>query len=198
MGRTCSRAGPERRWIGSGTTGGALGFVDYGHPVFEVFAAPRSGDLTGARMFRYRQCAPSQSATVIARFDDGTAALVERRVDSGIVLTWTSSLDSYWNDLALRPVFVPFVHQAMKHLGRYAEKRDWRTVGEIFDAADQSMIRDSGFGIRDSGSSAVAPQRPTVLTPSGKSVEFADEARNTFTLEVRRVLRGADGRREGG
>ena len=38
----------------SGTTGGALGFVDYGHPVFEVFAAPRSGDLTAARMFRYR------------------------------------------------------------------------------------------------------------------------------------------------
>jgi hypothetical protein len=182
----------------SGTTGGALGFVDYGHPVFEVFAAPRSGDLTGARMFRYRQCAPAVGATVVARFDDGTAALVERRVDSGTVLTWTSSLDSYWNDLALRPVFLPFVHQAMKHLGRYADAKAWRAVGETIDTADLSSIRDSGFppspnglpagygeasGIRDSGSTAVTLPRPTVLTPSGKPVDFADPARNTFELK---------------
>ena len=124
----CKPGAPVDR---SGTTGGALGFVDYGHPVFEVFAAPRSGDLTAARMFRYRPCAPAQGATVVARFDDGNAALVERRVDAGTVLAWTSSLDSYWNDLALRPVFVPFVHQAMRHLGRYAEAKAWRTVGEI-------------------------------------------------------------------
>ena len=192
----CKPGAPVDR---SGTTGGALGFVDYGHPVFEVFAAPRSGDLTAARMFRYRPCAPAQGATVVARFDDGTAALVERRVDAGTVLVWTSSLDSYWNDLALRPVFVPFVHQTMKHLGRYAEARDWRTVGEIFDAADLPTIRDSGpgprdsgFGIRDSGSTAVTLQRPTVLTPRGKPLDFPDPSRNTFTLtepgfyEVRR------------
>jgi hypothetical protein len=182
----------------SGTTGGALGFVDYGHPVFEVFAAPRSGDLTGARMFRYRQCAPAQGATVIARFDDGAAALVERRVDSGTVLTWTSSLDSYWNDLALRPVFVPFVHQAMRHLGRYAEAKAWRTVGETFDPAELTMGRGSPFDspagaalaqgapfrrrIRDSGSTAVTLQRPTVLTPQGKPLDFPDPSRNTFTL----------------
>jgi len=184
----------------SGTTGGALGFVDYGHPVFEVFAAPRSGDLTGARMFRYRQCAPAQDATVIARFDDGTAALVERRVDAGTVLTWTSSLDSYWNDLALRPVFLPFVHQAMKHLGRYAEGKAWRTVGETVDAAELTKIRDSGLGIGDSGSPTVALQRPTVLAPSGKTVEFSDPARNTFALEepgFYEVRRGAEKAGEG-
>jgi hypothetical protein len=166
----------------SGTTGGALGYVDYGHPVFEVFAAPRSGDLTAARMFRYRQCPPAPGSTVIARFDDGTIALVERRVDAGTVLTWTSSLDSYWNDLALRPVFVPFVHQAMKHLGHYSETRTSRTVGEIFDAADLRAIRDSGLGIRDSGSHAVPPQGLTVLAPDGQIVGFADPPRNTFTL----------------
>jgi hypothetical protein len=158
--------------------------------VFEVFAAPRSGDLTAARMFRYRRCTPGGGITVVARFDDGTAALVERRVGAGTVLAWTSSLDSYWNDLALRPVFVPFVHQAMKHLGRYAGSKAWRTVGEVFDAADQSMsrgsglgARDSGFGIGDSGIPTVPLQRPTVLAPSGKTVAFSDPARYTFTLE---------------
>ena len=31
--------------------GGRLGFLEYGHPVFEPFAGPRSGDFTGARFF---------------------------------------------------------------------------------------------------------------------------------------------------
>jgi hypothetical protein len=174
----------------SGTTGGALGYVDYGHPVFEVFAAPRSGDLTAARMFRYRQCAPAPGSTVVARFDDGTVALVERRVGAGTVLTWTSSLDSYWNDLALRPVFVPFVHQAMKHLGRYADAKAWRTVGEVVDTAELTLGRGSGLGARDSktgardsGTPAITLQRPVVLTPQGKALEFTDPARNTFELK---------------
>jgi len=142
----CTPGAPVDR---SGTTGGALGYVDYGHPVFEVFGAPRSGDLTAARMFRYRTCAPAQGAAVVARFDDGTVALVERRVGAGRVLAWTSSLDSYWNDLALRPVFVPFVHQAMKHLGHYAEAKAWWTVGEIIDPAELTL--GPGTGERGQG-----------------------------------------------
>ncbi len=131
----------------AGTRGGALGFVDYGHPVFEIFSAPRSGDLTAARMFRYRQLTPA--GTVLARFDDGAAALVERRVGTGTVLAWTSTLDSYWNDFALRPVFVPFLHQAMKHLGHYVEAKPWYTVGEVFDKTESPLMpvgdRSSGF-----------------------------------------------------
>jgi hypothetical protein len=167
----------------TGSAGGALGYVDYGHPVFEVFAAPRSGDLTAARMFRYRACQPAAGATVLARFDDGTPALVEQRTGSGAVLMWTSSLDSYWNDLALRPVFVPFVHQAMRHLGRYAEDKASRTVGDMLDPAEVSSTRDWGSGSGDSGGDDVKLSRPTVLSPSGKTVEFTDPARHTFKLE---------------
>ena len=117
----------------SGTRGGALGYVDYGHPVFEIFRQPRSGDLTAPRVFRYRTIAPS--GPVIARFDDGTPAIVERRVERGTVLAWASTLDSHWNDLALKPVFVPFVHEALKHLAHYVEPRPWLVVGDVFDPA---------------------------------------------------------------
>ncbi|MCU0250916.1 MAG: VWA domain-containing protein [Vicinamibacterales bacterium] len=182
----CKPGAPVDR---SGTTGGALGFVDYGHPVFDVFAAPRSGDLTAARMFRYRPCAPAQGATVVARFDDGNAALVERRVDAGTVLAWTSSLDSYWNDLALRPVFVPFVHQAMRHLGRYADAKGWRVVGEVVDPAELtrglglgSGARGLALGASSDGKAAVTLPHPTVLTPHGNPLDFADPSRTTFTL----------------
>ena len=40
-------------------------------------------------------------------------ALVERRVGTGRVLVWGSTLDTYWNDLPLQPVFLPFVHRPL-------------------------------------------------------------------------------------
>src|SRR4029450_1636688 len=34
--------------------GGALAELDWSHPILELFKAPRSGNLTTARFFRYR------------------------------------------------------------------------------------------------------------------------------------------------
>jgi len=140
----------------SGTRGGTLGYVDYSHPVFEIFSAPRSGDLTAARVFKYRQLAAP--ARVLARFDDGGVAWAERRVGRGTVLAWTSTFDSYWNDLALKPVFVPLLLQAMKHLGRYAEPRPWQMVGDVFDPAAVPG---------DQAASGPGGAMPTILAPSG-------------------------------
>ena len=39
---------------------------------------------------------------VIARFDDGAVAMAERKIGSGNVILWSSTLDNYWNDLALK------------------------------------------------------------------------------------------------
>ena len=88
--------------------GGALGFVDYSHPVFEVFSAPRSGDVTTARFFRYRPIEPFPDTSVLARFDDGSPALIERQIGNGAVLLWASTVDRFWNDLATKAVYLPF------------------------------------------------------------------------------------------
>ena len=108
-----------------------LGALEYGHPVFEVFRAPRSGDFSAARFYGYRAVDAGPGAQVLARFDDGAPALLERRVGTGRVLMWTSSLDPYWNDLALKPVFLPFVHRMVRYLGAYREPAPWRTVGDV-------------------------------------------------------------------
>lgn len=113
----------------SGTRGQALGFVDYSHPVFDVFKAPRSGDLSAPRVYRYRVL--DAASGVLARFDNGAVALAERRVDAGTVLAWTTALDSDWSDTALHPTFVPFVLQSMRHLGRFGSTPPWRTVGDV-------------------------------------------------------------------
>jgi len=63
------------------------------------------------------------------------AAWLYRRVGSGRVLLWASSFDIDWNDLVLRPVFLPFVHQMARHLAAYREPEPWLTVGESAKAA---------------------------------------------------------------
>ena len=60
--------------------GGTLGYIDRSHPIFELFLAPRSGDFSTPRFFRYRSITPAPGDEQVARFDDGHIALLERKV----------------------------------------------------------------------------------------------------------------------
>ena len=115
--------------------GATLASLDYSHPVFEPFREPGSGDFSAGRFFRYRRIAPDTADQVLARFDDGSPALIERRFGDGRVLVWASSLDRFWNDLPLQPVFLPFVHRLARYAAAYEPERGWRTVGSIVDVA---------------------------------------------------------------
>jgi hypothetical protein len=112
---------------------GALGALEYGHSVFEPFRAPRSGDFSAARFYGYRGVTAAKDAQVLARFDDGTPALVASTLGRGRVLVWTSTLDLFWSDLAIKPVYLPFVHQMARHLADYRQKANWATVGQVID-----------------------------------------------------------------
>jgi hypothetical protein len=154
--------------------GGSLAELDYSHPILELFKAPRSGDLSTARFFRYRAVqmkpqppagrAGAQTSTerVIARFDDGGVAMAERKIGSGNVIVWSSTLDNYWNDLALKPVYLPFIHQVMRHLATYEEPPNWFTVGQVIDPAH--LLQAAGFGLQ-TGTGAM------ILTPAGRRIE---------------------------
>ena len=115
--------------------GGVLGFVDYSHPVFELFGTPRSGDLTTPRFFRYRPIDLQADAAVLARYDNGAVALAERRIGGGRVLVWTSTLDSFWNDVALKPIYLPLVHKTVEYLAAYRPPTPYLTAGQVLDLA---------------------------------------------------------------
>ena len=144
-----------------------IGALEYGHPVFEPFRAPRSGDFGAARIYGYRAVAPVPSAQVLARFDGGAPALVERRIGTGRVLLWTSTLDLEWSDLPLKPVFLPFVHRVARHLSAYVERAPWLTVGQVLDASFGAAVSRSG-GV--------------VVTPSGLQVPIDEEGSEVFEL----------------
>jgi len=151
--------------------GGRLGYLAYDHPVFEVFSGPRSGDFTSARFFRARAFTPSDSAEVLARFDDGSVALAEARRGRGRVLVWTSTLDSFWNDLALQPVYLPFVHRLVEYLSGRVEALPWLTSGQIVDMADPASLEAAG--IRSPEAAGIESDNDlVVLTPSGASVSM--------------------------
>ena len=133
--------------------GGTLSAIDYASPVFELFNAPRSGDFSTARFYRYRALAPQGSTAVLARFDDNSPALVERPLGEGKVLMWASSVDAYWTNLPLQPVFLPFVHQLGKFAGRYTDPRPWYTAGEVVDLSRHGELTAAFLGGRGTDSS---------------------------------------------
>ena len=101
--------------------GGTLAYLDTSHRALEVFARPGSGEFTRARFYTYRAVRPLPEEGVIARFDDGTPALLERPAGQGRALLYTTSLDTFWNDLPLQAVYLPFVHELVKYVAGYRE-----------------------------------------------------------------------------
>ena len=145
-----------------------LGFLDYSHPVFEVFSGPRSGDFARARFFRSRSITVGPEDQVLARFDDGSAALAERRLGEGRVLMWASTLDAFWNDLAVQPVFLPFMHQLVRYLGGHRERVPWFTAGQVLDLSDPEGTAFA-TGLEEELS---LDEEQVALTPGGGSVSL--------------------------
>jgi hypothetical protein len=145
-----------------------VGGLEYAHPVFEPFRRPRSGDFSSIPVYGYRSLTAAMGAQVLARFDAGTPAVLERRLGRGRVLLWGSTLDVSWSDLPTKPVFLPFVHQSVRHLAGYSEPEPWLTIGQVLNASA-------------SGSRTASGQR-VLLTPSGRRLPLDDEGSDVLEL----------------
>ena len=94
-----------------------LATVKYEHPIFAPFKEPNHGDFGKARFYRLFQSVPTENASIIASYDDGSPALFEKPYGNlGRVLCFTSTIDRDWNDLPIRAVYLPFLHECIKYL----------------------------------------------------------------------------------
>lgn len=125
----------------------AITDVKFEHPIFEVFQ--QSGRLAAANVVGYFRSEPRANATVLARFEDGSPALLEASFGKGRVMLFTSSLGPSWNDLPLTPLYLPFIHQMVRYAGT-REENSWYGLGQTFT-------------VKKDGESAP----PAVDTPSG-------------------------------
>ena len=103
------------------------------HPLTLDLGSRNTIDLSLARVFNYRQLQPGADDRIVARYSDGAAALLERRVGQGRALVMTTTLDTHWNDIALQPAFLPFLHQSLRYLSAYEPYPNQSTIGGITD-----------------------------------------------------------------
>ena len=90
---------------------------DFEHPVFRFDGRyAESLSTAEARFYASYAVDADLGARVIARFMDGTPAVLEGRSGSGRALLVASDLNTGWSDLALRSAFVPFMHRSVRYL----------------------------------------------------------------------------------
>jgi hypothetical protein len=100
---------------------------DRRHPILRPLASEWS-----ARFENYWSLEAVAGADVLMQFDSSEPALVERAVGAGRTLLFASSLDLEWNNLALQGLFLPFVHETLRHLAQAQEVRRSFEIGTSF------------------------------------------------------------------
>jgi hypothetical protein len=165
-----------------------LATVKYEHPIFAPFKEPNHGDFGKARFYRIFQAVPTKDATVIAAYDDGSPALFEKPYGTlGRVLCFTSTIDREWNDLPIRAVYLPFLHEAIKYLAlKDAETLPDYRVGDTIDlkvseTENESITRNGAIAIFNPNSVETRLGRnkdetPTAQNTPQSSVLYTDTA----------------------
>ena len=161
--------------------GGRLATLERSHRVFAPFAGPRSGDFSAARFLRYRTLEPKDSAQVLGWYDDGGVALVEGKAGQGRVLVFGSTMDDFWNDLVLQPVFLPFLHSMVRSTAGYTPDPLWRTVGQSIAMTNDSSTEASGILVSPRGTRERLASGPLELAEPGF---YRVESENRETMRL--------------
>ena len=105
----------------------ALSATDVRHPILRPFGA-LAANLGQVRFDRAWRIGEGGWQTV-ARFTDGSAALLERREGRGRVALFASDLDRRWNDFPLNPAYVPFMAETVRYVKAPRDSRRDYVVG---------------------------------------------------------------------
>jgi hypothetical protein len=113
-----------------------LASSDPRHPVFRPFSG--AGAMANVRFSRTVALSVPPAANVLARYTDGSPALVEEQVGEGRAIFLSSDLNNQWNDLPVHPAFVPFLHEVVRYLAAPDVARGGGyLVGDLAGAAGQ-------------------------------------------------------------
>ncbi|MEO7157706.1 MAG: BatA domain-containing protein [Vicinamibacterales bacterium] len=107
----------------------SLTATDLRHPIFRPFGslAANLGQVRFQQTWRVR----ADDWQVPARFDDGSAAVLERPCGSGKIVLFASDVDKRWNDFPLHPVFVPFVVETVRYVSARPSPADEFLVARV-------------------------------------------------------------------
>lgn len=109
-----------------------FGQIDFEHPLFAPFAAPRFSDFTKIHFWKHRRLVVEKvpAAKVLARFDNGDPALVNIPVGQGSLLVLTSGWQPADSQLALSSKFVPLLYSILEQSGGIKAQLSQYIVGD--------------------------------------------------------------------
>lgn len=147
------------------------------HPALAVFRDTSTMNLASARFLTYFPLAPiaDDSTKVILRFGNGDPALVERRVGLGKVILSASSAGTTWNQLPLKPIYVPYVYQLLSYLGQGATAhRNLRLDEPMFLSLP---LTDANKSVRVTAPSGKTTAQNSTLGAQGVTFSYANTSR---------------------
>ena len=115
--KTLAAAGEE-------PVGARFSDFDLDHPILRIFSGAALEGLDSVRTHRYFLLQPGETARVLATFDDGAPALVEKEIGEGRVILFASTADRDWSDWAIQTSFLPAMQQMASHLARSLGQRE--------------------------------------------------------------------------
>ncbi|MDR3401771.1 MAG: BatA domain-containing protein [Chthoniobacter sp.] len=146
----------------------------YDHPIVSIWRDPAAGSLATAHFYRAFALQPAKIAStrpeagppvVVLNYSDGQPAVMERTWGFGRVVQFSSTVDSAWNDLCIRPIFVPLIHRTLGALVTRQEEQLNLRVGAKLSAAMDAELIGKDLLIKPPGgkSDAVSLQRVTAI-----------------------------------
>jgi hypothetical protein len=109
-----------------------FGELDFRHPLFAAFADPRFSDFTHIRFWRPMPITlpPQSTATVVARFDDGGAAVIETPVGRGRLIVWGGDWTPDASQWVLSSKFVPWLQTLIERASGGPARMQSAEVGD--------------------------------------------------------------------
>jgi hypothetical protein len=109
-----------------------------------------AGDWRALRLQQLLPVSVDAGDRVILSTDNNRPLLLERTVGNGRLLVFTSALDPLWNNLALEPLFVPFIIRSIEYLrGESASNRSL-AIGDAISLSPGAQLLDSnGKSLRE-------------------------------------------------
>lgn len=138
-----------------------LGEIDFTHPLFVPFANPRYNDFTKIHFWQHQPIKLKDAAAtrVLARFDNGDPALLERTLGKGRLLMLTSSWSPDDSQLAVSSKFVPLMGSLLDLACGSTRPLQGVLVGEVVSSTGDEAAPTKAFdspGIHQLGTETIA------------------------------------------
>jgi hypothetical protein len=123
-----------------------LGEIDFSHSLFAPFANPRYSDFTKIHFWKHRSLTLKENSRtrVVAKFDSGEPAIIERAVGRGRVIVFASGWQPEESQLALSTKFVPMMGALLDMACGPSASLAGVAVGQTVDiasiSADQPLV----------------------------------------------------------